>query len=1390
MIKIATYEFPAIYVYRINDAKHKDILKVGMTSIEAVSADVLEANCDELRKKAIARINQQTGTASIDYDLLYTELAFFEENGTKYNFADFDVREVLENSGYVNAGLVNNNGAVANEWVKVNDVEIVKKAITAVKERRLSLDPNDFKKVETSTSVVIKFRDEQKKAINDTLTRFTVGNKMLWNEKMRFGKTLCALEVIKRHQYRRTLIITHRPSVRGGWFEDFNLLNFGEDYFFGHKKVLMPKPTPDDTEEQKKINKLIEAKVKKFEVLEKNAAKGDMRYIFFASIQDLRGSWDHNTGQYKKNKEIFEADWDLLIVDESHEGTKTELGESVIAELQKHKKMHTLYLSGTPYNILDNFKPEEVYSWTYEMEQEAKQRWYEEHPDEPNPYEDLPRLELHTYNIDNVFDYKRDEESDFFNFAEFFRVVKEKQTDENGNEQLVPTDKFVHEKEVKDFLDLMCKDSESSNYPYSTEEYRFSLSHTLWVLPGVAEAAALSKLIKAHDTLKQYYVINVAGEGDDDQDNSDSVKNVKDNIASHEKTITLTCGRLTTGVSVPEWSAVLMLCGGAKISAAFYLQTIFRAQTPTKRNVFPKKKVCYAFDFAPDRTIEVINEYVDQQRKTSPKHPPVPRETSIETTLRFMAVIAHEGSQEKPYDTITFMKDVGKAYKEHIKRKGFRDRRLFVDLGHLTDEQYRAIGEIGLKMSKSGHTFGSSDNNSGIVQLANSGLDENKPGKKPKKDEGKKGEKKKTPKGKKSSGGNKPLDKSNEAFKVLGDIYTRLPMLIFGCDLQDEDITLQRILDEVDDASWAIFMPKGVGKTDMRTLMDLNILKEDRFASAASDIPTEIKAADELPITERVKVIADMIARFRFPDRETVLTPWRTVNMHLSDTVGGYDFFDESHKTEIPEPRFIHQNGITDKVFKANARILEINSKSGLYPLYMAYSLYRERIKLPQSDMFAPSVDTDEGKLYVWDQVLRENLFVLCMSEMAAKITHRVLAGYRNVKTNTRSYLKGIDLVESIKNKKELPNVVARIKGKDNFWGNNKTDMIFDAIVGNPPYHKSNGGGLGASKGKAIYHYFIQLATSLEPKLSTLIVLSRWYTGGMKEMEEFRKKFVKGNHIRLLHDYSNAFDCFEHGVEIKGGVCYYLWDKNYDGHCNIFVHSNGQVIDKSTRPLFEEGMSDFIRNSQYVPICKKVLVENKDKHQGTFDSIVSANDPFGFDKRQEGSMKRIKPVYKLEPFQNSIAFYYYGWRTDGIGYVDKSAVSRNIEWIPKNKIMIPKAWGIGNPQKDRLVPFVAEKNSCCYETYLVVGPFDDINEINNVIKYISTSFFHFMVSVHKNTQNSMQDDYKYVPLLDFGSNSPIDWSKSVNEIDEQLFAYYNLSESEQNFIRSMVKEMQ
>ena len=170
-------------------------------------------------------------------------------------------------------------------------------------------------------------------------------------------------------------------------------------------------------------------------------------------------------------------------------------------------------------------------------------------------------------------------------------------------------------------------------------------------------------------------------------------------------------------------------------------------------------------------------------------------------------------------------------------------------------------------------------------------------------------------------------------------------------------------------------------------------------------------------------------------------------------------------------------------------------------------------------------------------------------------------------------------------------------------------------------------------------------------------------------------------------------------------------------------------------------------------------------------------------------MRRVKVNPSLKPIKDGVEFYYHGWRTKGIGFVKKESVKRNKEWIDKVKVLIPKAWGIGDTSKDSLTPLIVSNPSCCYETYLIVGPFEIIAEAKNVVKYMQTKFFHLLVAILKNTQNAMQGAYKYVPLQDFTSDSDIDWSKSVAEIDQQLYAKYGLDESEIAFIESKIKPM-
>lgn len=331
-------------------------------------------------------------------------------------------------------------------------------------------------------------------------------------------------------------------------------------------------------------------------------------------------------------------------------------------------------------------------------------------------------------------------------------------------------------------------------------------------------------------------------------------------------------------------------------------------------------------------------------------------------------------------------------------------------------------------------------------------------------------------------------------------------------------------------------------------------------------------------------------------------------------------------------------------------------------------------------------------------------------------------------------------------------------------------NMKFDVVVGNPPYQLSDGGGTGSSA-MPIYHQFIQQAKKLNPRYLTMIVPSRWFTGG-RGLDEFRVEMLNDKRIRIIHDFLDASDCFP-GVEIKGGVCYFLWDRDSKGECRIFTHNGNKMVSTSERPLLEKNTDTFIRYNEAISILRKVQSFKEE----SFSNIISANDPFGFDIRENNSYKRVKTLFKKNCFNNSIEFYYNGWRKEGLGYIKVNVVQKNIDWLNKYKILIPKAWGVGAMGRDWLKPFIIEKNSCCTETYLVIGPFANKKIAEFVVEYTQTKFFHFLVSLIKNTQNAMKKVYSFVPIQHFDES----WT------DEKLYKKYRLTAEEILFIESMIK---
>jgi hypothetical protein len=967
-------------------------------------------------------------------------------------------------------------------------------------------------------------------------------------------------------------------------------------------------------------------------------------------------------------------------------------------------------------------------------------------------------LNIYTYDIGNIIRGFEDEEV-AFNFREFFRVDK----DHN----------FLHRKDVLSFLNLICKTDTESNYPYATTEYRDNFRHSLWMVPGVKEAKALSALLQTHPVFSQFKIVNVAGDGDDETKEEEALNKVKNAIGNkpHESyTITLSCGRLTTGVSVPAWTAVFMLSGSPNTSASTYMQTIFRVQTPANINGKVKEE-CFVFDFAPDRTLKVVAETAKMSAKAG-KTTSGDRDIMGEF-LNFCPIIAFDGSRMKPYDVKGMLEQLKKVYVERVVRNGFEDNYLYnndqlMKLNTLELQEFDGLKKIigsTKAMPKSGD------------------IDVNKQGFTEEEYEKQEATKKK-PQNELTEAEKKLLADRLEkkkirdnAVSILRGISIRMPLLIYGADIKNEEteISIDNFVELVDDQSWAEFMPKGVTKAEFRKFK--KYYEPDVFSAAGKRIRALAKAADNETIEERISRITAIFANFRNPDKETVLTPWRVVNMHLGDCLGGYVFLDEKREKTIAQPQYVGQGKVTENIFSTESRILEINSKSGLYPLFVAYNIYRQRLnqQYPNQD---PETLTVEQQQKLWDKTVLENVFVICKTPMAKSITKRTLVGFRDAKVNARYFE---DLVNQITAKAD--NFIAKVKKGKSYWNTNQNDnMKFNAIVGNPPYQEMDGGAQASAK--PIYNQFVDIAKKMEPQYLSMIMPSRWFSGG-RGLDEFRDSMLNDKRLRKLHDYKNARDCFPN-VEIKGGVNYFLWDRDNEGLCKVTSHSGNEVTSEIERHLLEEKTSTFIRYNEAVPILKKIQEYN----EKSFAELVSANDPFGFDVRVEGSMKRVKPKYKLNKFDGSIKFYYNGWRNEGIGHIDAKSVKKNTDWLNKKKLFVAKAIGTGDSKTDSIKPFIPENPSCTSETYLVIGPFDSDEKIQNVLNYIESKFFHFMVSLKKNTQEARRGVYEFVPLQDFTTNSDIDWSQSIAEIDQQLYQKYGLSEAEVSFIERMIKPME
>lgn len=1313
-----------IYVFRINDTAHRGCLKIGEATCEDENVFGLSPNSKALNEAARKRINQYTQTAGIAYDLLYTELTVYNRGGLR-SFNDKEVHNVLERSGIKKKVFDTVNKA--NEWF-ITDLETVKRAIAAVKEGRSSLSSVEV----TQEYSPIVFRPEQQEAINKTKKQFKKGNQMLWNAKMRFGKTLSALQVVKDMEFQRTLILTHRPVVDAGWFEDFGKIFYDrKDFAYGSKN-----------------------NGENFGSLERRAEINGLHYVYFASMQDLRGS-ELVGGNFDKNNEVFATDWDLIIVDEAHEGTQTELGKAVMGELVK-EQTKVLRLSGTPFNLLDDFKEDEIYTWDYVMEQRAKMSWDELNFGDPNPYASLPTLNIYTYDLGRLLHEFVDEDV-AFNFREFFRV------NESGG--------FCHEKDVRAFLNLLTKKDKDSLYPYANEEYRNIFRHTLWMVPGVKEAKALSAMLQTHPVFQHFKVVNVAGDGDQDEESRDALEAVEQAIGKDPdatRTITLSCGRLTTGVSVKAWTAVFMLSGSYNTAASSYMQTIFRVQTPATINGRMKEQ-CYVFDFAPDRTLKVIAETAKISAKAG-KTSQSDRKAMGEF-INFCPIISIEGSQMNRFDVPRMLEQLKRVYVERVVRNGFEDNSLYNDeLMKLDDLELQEFDNLKKII---GQTKAMPKTNQ--VDINSQGLNNEEYEEKEKLE--KKPKKELTEEERKRLEELKKKTKNREAaISILRGISIRMPLLIYGAELSDEnqEITIDNFASLIDPQSWEEFMPKGVTKQKFNSFK--KYYDPEIFCAAGKRIRAMARAADKLSIEERIERITDIFSTFRNPDKETVLTPWRVVNMHLGDCLGGYNFYDTEYQNVISEPRFIDKGEVTAEVFSPESRILEINSKSGLYPLYMAYGIYRARAK---ASLFA--VETVEEQQAVWDKVIAENIFVICKTPMAKSITKRTLAGFRKAKVNTRYFE---DLINQIKNKPE--NFIAKVaKGRSYWKAIDNDNMKFNAIVGNPPYQEVvdqkesiNGQKVSIS----IFQYFQTISEKIGKYTALIYPGSRWIHRSGKGLEKFGLAQMNDPHLALLEFFPCSKDIFK-DVAIADGLSIVLknMEKNECGFTYKYSVGGKTITIQANNP----GNDMFSLNPQNNEIIKKL--DKAIKSFGCLHDSIFPRNLFSiesdFVEKNPSLVKEYNdgdyynPQTEIKLFTNDKA----GKSGRARWYIaNKNVITSGSEYLNKWKVIVSSANAGGQKRSNQIA--IVDNHSAFGRSRVALKTFETEKEAQNFFRYATSEIIRFAFLL---TDESLTSLAKKVPdLLDYSDNNGIiDYDGDLNI---QIYRLFCIDYKNQQYIREIL----
>ncbi len=1407
-IKTTKVVYPQIYSYTLPDEPDNNgSQKIGYTE----------------RKDVDARIREQTHTAAkqLRSEKQWSAPAFY--SNSEDDFTDKTFHKFLIKSG------IQNRLDLGREWFYFNGTpEKSKQLFDSFREKGFAALQDN-----SSQKIAYTLRTEQQDAVTKAKVYFESheNGEFLWNAKPRFGKTLASYDLAKQLQAQKVLIVTNRPAIANSWFDDFNMFIDGY-YFISSASSLADRPSL--TREQY------------------SAIDGtDKPQITFLSLQDLKGS-KYFGGSHEKLRWVADLDWDLLVIDEAHEGIDTGRTDAAFTNVTRK---HTLHLSGTPFKALANqkFPKEAIYNWTYLDEQQAKQdELNDPEVGDSGAHADLPDLRLYTYRISQMTTQEvnegiqiDDESRDYaFDLNEFFATKNQK---------------FVHEDDVKEFLRNL---TTNEKYPFSTPELRDELRHTFWYVGNRVESVkALEQLLKQDPVFENYKVIVAAGDGksftEEDEDfkgNEKSFDRVKDAIRKHSKTITLSCGQLTTGVTVKEWSAVLMLTDIK--TPSLYMQAAFRAQNPyrfTENGELKAKQSAYLFDFAPTRVLEIYDKFANglNQKMVNGEVTEAERKENIKELLNFFPVVSEDVNgrmveldaekvltfpnalaateivqarfmtnllfNDNIKGVFSFPKEVSDTIESIIdkmpveKNKRVETAKKELDLDDarkVADEKQHKINE------NTGVILGEKIYRANIDRVVDNVLSQDTPE-----------ETIDMLASEVESLAEAPIAKIKEQYKLTAteeeklrqDVAEKVKLAVATYEKSDD-----KNPEELKQSLAAVIehdlVQVSVEQQETKVVENVQKTKEDeirdRLRSFTRTIPMFIMAnasRGEITIDNFDEQISDEdfvdLTNITKAEFHTLRDGFDYTNEHgerknfggvfdryrfnasiaefQAEKVAKANYFENDDdifelipnqkNNQIFTPKKVVQmmvNGLEEEspeLFqRTDSTFIDLYMKSGMYITEIVKKLFTNT---------RHNYSSDEECV---KHILEHQVYGLAPTGILHSITNNFIFGFDAARAIDTNNFKQHDLLP------EAKEGTAAAKLAELYNGGNM--MKFDAVVGNPPYQEEI---FNRGEQPPIYHFFMDSAYSVS-NLAVLITPARFLSNAGKTPSGWNTKMLNDAHFKVLTYHQKSSDIFP-GTYIEGGVAVTLRNAEKDygaiGTFAAFKELNSilhKVATSSTKSI-----GDILHSNTSYKYSAQLLAENEQ-----FDSRISG----GSRRYASSAVFDVLPeiFYNSKPDDGESYIKMLGRQNNerAYKYVNRKYFADHPS-LDKYKVFVPSSNGASGKlnieDSARIIskPVLGSPGEGATETFITLGALEDEDQAENLLKYVKTKFARAMLGALKVTQgNKTKHVWSKVPLQDFGHDSDVDWSKSIPEIDQQLYKKYGLSSEEIDFIETRVKAME